>query len=56
MDYKRFKRMLDRKNYPDIHTIEKWIVASFTIGKLSHEQFMDLMKDISSAKEGESND
>ena len=56
MEYTRFKRMLSRRNYPDIKTIEKWIVASFTIGKLSHEQFMDLMKDVSSAKEGESDD
>ena len=51
MDYKRFKRMLDRKNYPDIHTIEKWIVASFTVGNLSHEQFMDLMSTVASEKE-----
>ena len=43
MEYTRFKRMLSRRNYPDIKTIEKWIVVSFTIGKLSHEQFMDLM-------------
>ena len=52
MDYKRFKRMLDRKNYPDIHTIEKWIVASFTVGNLSHEQFTDLMNIIAYEKEG----
>ena len=56
MEYTRFKRMLSRENYPDIETIEKWIVTSFTVGKLSHEQFMDLMKDIKSQKEGESND
>lgn len=52
MDYKRFKRMLDRKNYPDIQTIEKWIVASFTVGNLSHEQFTDLMNIIAYEKEG----
>ena len=51
MDYERFKRMLTRKNYPDIITIEKWIVASFTVGNLSHEQFMDLMSTVASEKE-----
>lgn len=51
MDYERFKRMLDRKNYPDICTIEKWIVASFTINNLSYEQFMDLMSFVASEKE-----
>ena len=52
MDYERFKRMLTRKNYPDIITIEKWIVASFTVGNLSHEQFTDLMNIIAYEKEG----
>ena len=51
MEYERFKRMLARKNYPDIITIEKWIVASFTVGNLSHDQFMDLMSTVASEKE-----
>ena len=56
MEYKRFKRMLKAKNYSDISTIEKWILASFTVGKLSHEQFMDLISTITSIKEGDTNE
>lgn len=56
LEYERFKRALNKGNYPDINTIEKWIVASFTVKKLSYEQFIDLMSMVNKIKEDDSNE